>query len=228
MKPFSICFHHGTPHGAITAVSLPTQKIDVAPDILARLPLEERTYAETLRGYRKIQFVGGRIALAEVLNRLGVRPQPCLPNSRGAPSTPADISASISHKSEIAIAMATRSNGATLGVDIETLDTPRTHIARSILTESEYQIVSDLPPLRMWTATLLAFSIKESIYKALDPYVERYVSFKEAEVHPNPDGTVEVQLHLKHQEGPFLVQARYDWIRGYLVTSARVSSPQNK
>ncbi len=69
---------------------------------------------------------------------------------------------------------------------------------------------------------MLRFSIKESIYKALDPYVHRYVGFHEAEVHPDLQGTARVELRLKNGEGPLQVDARYHWIRGRILTSVRI------
>ncbi|MEZ4241894.1 MAG: 4'-phosphopantetheinyl transferase superfamily protein, partial [Myxococcota bacterium] len=86
----------------------------------------------------------------------------------------------------------------------------------------ELEAIADLDDGRRWIALLVRFSIKESIYKALDPYVSRYVGFHEAQVDPDLQGAARVELFLTQGEGPFTVEARYEWLHGRLVTSARI------
>ena len=69
---------------------------------------------------------------------------------------------------------------------------------------------------------LLRFSIKEAIYKAVYPYVRRYVDFSEAHVTPDPDGQAEVTLRLSQGEGPFRVEARYYWLDGRVLSTVRI------
>ena len=71
---------------------------------------------------------------------------------------------------------------------------------------------------------VLCFSLKEAIYKAINPLVGRYVSFKEASVAPASDGNVAVTLALKHAEGPFVAEARWLEISGHLLTTACVQA----
>ena len=76
---------------------------------------------------------------------------------------------------------------------------------------------------------LATFSVKESIYKALDPFVRRYVGFTEVELDPLPadltcpDRVVWVgaQMRLAEGEGPFEVQTTFCW-RDDPVSTARV------
>jgi 4'-phosphopantetheinyl transferase EntD len=68
-------------------------------------------------------------------------------------------------------------------------------------------------------------SAKESIYKALDPFVRRYVSFKEATLILGDDGRCEARLALGGGEGPFLteVACREIWAGGsFFLTSAAI------
>jgi enterobactin synthetase component D len=96
-----------------------------------------------------------------------------------------------------------------------------------VLTADELAAIAAFPDDRRWMSILLRFSIKESIYKALDPYVKRYVGFHEAEVWPGVDGMASVTLRLAGGEGPFSVDARYEWLRGRVLTSVRIrKSPQ--
>ena len=83
-----------------------------------------------------------------------------------------------------------------VGVDIET-DAPRaTDIARMVLTEDEELELAPLSPAERSREVLLRFSAKEAVYKALDPFVRRYVGFKEVSVSPRPDGSAGVVAHL--------------------------------
>jgi phosphopantetheine--protein transferase-like protein len=129
---------------------------------------------------------------------------------------------SITHKNTLALAMAARAAQGSLGVDLEDYGPPRLGIAKRILTEPEYAAVEALPESRRWLAVLVRFSIKEAIYKALDPFVRRYVGFHEARVTPDLHGRAEVVLDLSGHEGPFDVDARYEWLRGRILTSVRV------
>jgi 4'-phosphopantetheinyl transferase EntD len=68
----------------------------------------------------------------------------------------------------------------------------------------------------------LHFSIKEALYKAINPLISRYVSFQEATILPHPDGSVTVTLALAKQEGPFRAEARWSEISSHLLTTAAV------
>jgi len=57
---------------------------------------------------------------------------------------------------------------------------------------------------------MLRFSFKESLYKALNPILERYVEFLEAEVYPNPNnGTARIVFKL-HSGENFDYTAEYE------------------
>jgi 4'-phosphopantetheinyl transferase EntD len=222
VKDFSVAYHHATAHGVLTAVHLPDSPDPVPEHILASLPSAEAAHARTLRGYRQPQFVGGRIALRRACEQVGVRPTALLSDDRGAPVLPTGLSGSISHKRTIAVGMVARDIDGTLGVDIEEYAPARPTIEEHILVEEEQVAIADLAPDRKWMALLLRFSIKESIYKALDPHVRRHVGFHEAIVHPDLHGLASVRLQLANGEGPFKVDARYTWLHGRLLTSVRI------
>ncbi len=222
MQPFTIAFHHATPHGVLVGVHIPDSPEPVPDGALERLPLAEAEAARGLRGYRQGQFVGGRMALRRAADALGLRCPPILSTPRGAPAFPDGIAGSVSHKRTLAVGMVAHAHHGTLGVDLEDYGPPRPSIARHILTPPELAEVEAMPESRRWIATLMRFSIKESIYKALDPYVQRYVGFHEALVTPDLDNCAAVELRLAHHEGPFAVDARYEWLAGRLVTSVRI------
>ncbi len=221
MSPFDIAFQHATPHGVLTAVHLPDAPDPVPERVLARLPAEEAAFARSLRAYRQISFVGGRLALRTACVQLGDDPPAILPDEHGAPRLPEHVSGSISHKRTLAIGMVGQSRNGSLGVDLEEYAPARPNIAAAILTDPELATIERLPEDRRWIALLTRFSIKESIYKALNPHVRRYIDFKEAEVTPDLGGTATVTLSLANGEGPFAVEARYEWFQGRLLTSVR-------
>lgn len=206
----------------LTAIHIPDSPDPVPEHILAALPPEEAEHARELKGYRMGQFVGGRIALRRACEQLGVRPQAILSNERGAPVVPRGLVGSISHKGSLVVGMAASAGEGTLGVDLEDYGPPRPTIEEAILRPAEREAIRDLPDDRKWIALLMRFSIKESIYKALDPFVHRYVGFHEAEVTPDLHGMAEVTLHLERGEGPFEVDARYRWLQGRLLTTVRI------
>jgi enterobactin synthetase component D len=124
-------------------------------------------------------------------------------------------------------------DGLCVGVDIEPVpcvpSSPgdrgwnnRPDISSRVMTPEELAALAAIPePLRRRTV-VLHFSVKEAIYKAINPLVGRYVSFQEASLAAHPDGAVEVRLALKEKEGPFVAEARWMEIEGHLLTTAAV------
>ncbi len=232
VTPFTVAFTHATPHGVLTAIHIPDSPDPVPDGVLATLPAAESEHARGLRGYRQVQFVGGRIALRESCLVMGVRSGAILSDDRGAPLIPAGLAGSVSHKATLAVSMVARDGLGTLGVDLEDYGPQRLGIGPRVLTAVELAAIADHPTDRRWFGILVRFSLKEAIYKALDPYVHRYVGFHEAEVTPDVHGLAAVTLRLtppagpdgvaRAAEGPFEVDARYDWLHGRLVTSVRI------
>ncbi len=117
----------------------------------------------------------GRAALREAL----AMPDLEVPrDDRGAPVMPAGWLGSISHKRTRAVALVARDDGsgARIGVDLERAAEPRTAIEHRVLRPAE------LAALRDRREVTLYFAIKEAIYKAIDPFVRRYVGFTEVEI----------------------------------------------
>lgn len=134
---------------------------------------------------------------------------------------PAGLVGSVAHKTRLAVALVDVSEGQTVGVDLEELDRPRPKIARLVLRPEERAAVDALEPLHQWQAIATAFSIKESIFKAIDPYVRRYVGFQEASVDLQESERTLVRLELAQGEGPFCLDARWSLVDGHVLTSVR-------
>lgn len=197
-----IAFDLRLEHGRCIGVRLP------AP--LDRLVAEERALAARLVEARRDSWVGGRVALRTALERENVDAPAIVADDRGAPAVPRGIAASISHKGSVAVALVAREVRARIGVDVEQDAPPRVDVSARVLAEDEAGDV------------LLRFSAKEAIYKALDPFVRRYVAFKEVSVMPRADGSAEVRARLR--EGPFAIDVHWRRFDGLLLTTSRVDT----
>lgn len=222
MKPYSIAYQHASRHGIVAAIHLPTDPEPVPDAVWERLHPREIEAAQACAGLRRVSFVGGRLALRLAAQQLGVAPGPMLPDPLGAPTLPAGLVGSVSHKRALAVALVGRDFGATVGVDLEDYGPPRLGIAPRVLTPAELDAIAALDEERRWIALLLRFSLKEAVYKAISPWVRRYVGFHEAEVTPDTDGEAAIRLSLEGGEGPFHVEGTYAWLHGRLLTSVRL------
>ena len=220
-REFQSAFRGALPLGILAGIHLPPQPDPVSEEVLARLHPEECGLAKTFSGFKQVQWVGGRIALHQAMGELDQASEAILVGERGEPLLPAGISASISHKKDLAVALACRQSNGTLGIDLENPGHPRKGIADRVLTPREREEVDALPENRQWTGVLLRFSLKEALYKALHPHVYRHVGFQEAEVFPLLDGTAKITLSLAN-EGPFRIAARYHWLEGRLLSTVCV------
>lgn len=173
----------------------------------------EADYARTLPEARRATFVAGREALRAAMAELSVAERalasggehgPILRNHRGAPALPAAVAGSVSHKRTLAMAavMPRASTLQYVGLDLERRPTERDlesrSVASKILTGREYEYVQQWGDhtLEGREQVLVHFALKEAVYKAIDPYVERYVRFTEVELALSPSGTADVTLLL--------------------------------
>jgi 4'-phosphopantetheinyl transferase EntD len=188
-------------HGACVIVELGD------PDAaLARLPSAEQELARAMAPFRRGSYVAGRTALHLAL----ASDAAVLSDDRGAPILPAGWVGSVSHKGTCAAALVAPAGQGHIGVDLEDAAPPRQDIARRILTPREQATLPDRAG-----AVTLRFSIKEAIYKALDPYVRRYVGFTEVELEFTGEAvTVSTAL-------PFAIEATWREHAGYWLATAR-------
>jgi enterobactin synthetase component D len=212
-------------HGRCVCVRLPDA--DAMLDAVAEEALapEERAFAAKLVAMRRRSWVGGRVAMREALERAGLQAPAVLADGRGAPAMPEGVAGSISHTHAFAAALVLREQrgaSARIGLDIERDEEGTIDVAPKVLTDDELDEIAGLRPPDRWREVLMRFSAKEAIYKALDPFVHRYVGFKEVAVTPLPGGNADVRLHLAENEGPFVAELRWLRIEGLALTTARV------
>ena len=200
------------------AVAIPVD-MEVGHAILAD---EEKAFAADLKDRRRRTWIAGRVALRLALAREGIAHGSILATPRGAPRLPDGVVGSVSHKDHVAVALVARASDASLGVDVEVDARRRYDVAHHVLTDDEQLEMETLDPETKERDVLLRFSAKESIYKAVDPFVQRYVSFQEAYVAPRADGGARAELRMKPEEGRFDVDVRWLARDGLFVTTARV------
>lgn len=173
---------------------------------------------------RRNQFLAGRGCLRRALAALQVAAPPLLVDGRGAPLLPLGVTGSISHKDTQAIALAAHHTDATsalgrVGVDLERALPPRRDVSHRILTEPELAQLQGMSDVQRGRAVTLRFSIKEAMYKALDPMVQRYIGFREVSLVWHGD-TVEVQpLSLDGQR--YAVDVWWTEVDGFWISTAR-------
>jgi phosphopantetheine--protein transferase-like protein len=212
--------------GACVGVALPESDDFALPP---ELHPDEAAYARTLAPARRAGWVGGRVAMRAALAGLGLPPAGAmLATSRGAPALPPGVAGSVSHKRELAVAIAARARGtppATLGIDVEIPRRLRHDISRHVLTPDERAALAPLDAGAREAEVLWRFAAKEAIYKALDPWVERMVSFQEVTLVRAAGGGTEVRLALTGGEGPFAVELEDAGDAALVLIAARVSRP---
>jgi enterobactin synthetase component D len=207
-------------HGLCVGVKLPVEGADEA------LLDAEKAHAANLGDVSRRSWVGGRVAMRLAAVRLGLVLPPIMADDRGAPALPPGTLGSISHKEDVAVALLRLDGGGMggkLGVDVEQDRPGKLDISRKVLRPEEVEALAGLDEPRRGSDVLLRFSAKEAIYKALDPYVRRYVGFTEVSLHVREDGTALVEPHLSDGEGPFDFEVRWMRAHGLIVTTAWVT-----
>ncbi|HTA21021.1 MAG TPA: 4'-phosphopantetheinyl transferase superfamily protein [Polyangia bacterium] len=219
-----LAFARTVSFGRLVGVALPDRPGDVDA-LAAGLPPTERAHALTLPSARRVTWVGGRVALRAAAADLGVvASAPISTTPRGAPVLPAGLAGSIAHKRTLAVALAARvAADVTLGVDVEIERAPRVDISERVLTLDERRRVDALAPPARDREVLALFAAKEAVYKGLDPWLGRYVSFQEVELARREDGALAAVFAPRADEPSFVLEVHEEVIlAGHIVMTARV------
>lgn len=130
---------------------------------------------------RLSSYLSGRIAVRYALENLGEPTTHISIGRNGEPAWPADITGSITHSESLAIAICTnKSKGILVGIDTEQLTTSNKleNLKNIISNPSEVnKIIEVLGWPSVGEAKLLIFSAKESLFKALHKYIQKYLDF---------------------------------------------------
>ena len=220
--PFPTVFELDLSHGMCVGVRIPEGLDTLEPREIAELVPAEIRHAENLRRLRRVTWVAGRVAMRRAIElATGSAPERAiLPDDRGAPILLPGLAGSISHKRTLAVAMVSDAAAGTLGVDIEERRPRVRDIARRVLTPEEMSRVESLAGDQRAVAVLLRFSLKEAVYKAIDPYFRRFIGFREVAVFPDDSGEAAVELRVT-SERDLRIEARWAIHGDYFLTSAR-------
>jgi 4'-phosphopantetheinyl transferase EntD len=210
-------------HGLCIGVHLPEGPDTIDALAASALCAEEHAFALAMSAPRRRSWIGGRVALHRALERAGFASGAIFADDRGAPTLPAGIVGSISHKDDLAVALVAIGTSARVGVDIEADGARSQDIASIVLADDEQTELASFAGSERAREVLLRFSAKEAIYKALDPFVRRYVAFREVSVSPRPDGTAEVRARLGAEASGLSIESRWTRRQGFVLTTARVS-----
>ncbi|MFG6657121.1 4'-phosphopantetheinyl transferase [Scandinavium sp. M-37] len=118
---------------------------------------------------RRAEYLAGRYLAQQWLSKNGYGQRPVLSDEQGIPLWPVGVSGSISHTERIALCVMIDSpKGVGIGVDVENLIAPEDAavLHQAIIGGEEYRYLKQVP-LAFHAALTLAFSAKESVYKAL-------------------------------------------------------------
>jgi len=184
---------------------------DELADAFAALPDDERAIASQLGPKRRGEHVAGRVAMRMLLPdapSIGV-------TDRGGPQMPAGWVGSISHKPAVAAALVAPAGAGHVGVDLEVATARPIDVSSRILTPRERAALPD-----RGAAVTLRFAIKEAIYKAVDPFVRRYVGFTEVELDVGDDGSCAVTV-VDPARLPLMIEARWRELDGFWLATAR-------
>jgi enterobactin synthetase component D len=198
-----------TPFGRLVMASL---RGGVDASVL--LP-EEQDLSAKMAPRRVATFAGGRVAMRRALAGLGIAAGPIGSTPRGAPLLPQPVVGSLSHKEDVAVALAAiRAGTENIGVDLEVEEPLRVDISRRVCRPEEIDELGRLGGPERDARVRVTFAVKEAIYKAIDPVVQRYVAFDEvALVFEGNDG-VSAVLHLDPPGGDFAMELAYERIAG--------------
>ncbi|WP_434523983.1 4'-phosphopantetheinyl transferase family protein [Photorhabdus asymbiotica] len=153
---------------------------------------------------RRAEYLAARYCARQLLAQLGQPEFNLISGNDRAPIWPQGICGSVSHSIHRAIVLAApQTNNRLIGVDVETIvnHNNMNEMTKMVLNDREILFLNNyhLPPEQMFT---LAFSVKESLFKALYPHVKRFFGFEAAEVIAlsleNNEITLQLQETLTH------------------------------
>ncbi|NRN27836.1 4'-phosphopantetheinyl transferase family protein [Photorhabdus heterorhabditis] len=133
---------------------------------------------------RRAEYLAARYCARQLLAQLGQPEFNLISGNDRAPIWPQGICGSVSHSAHSVIVLAApQTNNRLIGVDIETIVNHQNmnEMIKMVLNDKEILFLNHchLSPEQVFT---LAFSVKESLFKALYPHVKRFFGFEAAEI----------------------------------------------
>lgn len=149
---------------------------------------------------RRAEYLASRLCVRHAVSQLGIEDFLLANDCDRAPIWPQGITGSLSHTHHcISLLLAKTTSGKILGVDCEQVMKHQTaqEMQSMIVTAQEMAVLrhSGLP---FATALTVAFSLKESLYKALFPQLRQFMNFDAAEIVRCTPNAEQVTLRLTH------------------------------
>ena len=191
------------------------------------LPPAERSLIERAVEHRRREFAAGRIIARSLLAKADAATGALLSDNDRVPMWPRSVVGSITHcRSLCAVAVASRTLSAGIGIDVEPARPLDEDLHAQILREAERGRVDALPSALRPLGGILVFSIKEAVYKAIYPERRVFLDFQQVEiVFTDEDGFVaEVLVPGASLPGHTRIHGRYRVADGH-VASAVVLPP---
>ncbi len=162
--------HFPQQHGLLSRCGL-------VADRTSELFEEERAAIAGSIDQRRAEFSAGRVLAHELIAELG-HPVTAIPRADRAPIWPPGLCGSISHSDcVVACVVAERGRYDALGIDTERVGRISDRVVPKLFTASETERLG-ADPLKQ----AIAFSAKESGFKATYPIGRTYIGFQEAEI----------------------------------------------
>ncbi|MEN9797517.1 MAG: hypothetical protein RL653_1213 [Pseudomonadota bacterium] len=159
--------------------------------------------------------------MARALAALGAPPGPIPRGVRGAPVAPPRFRCSISHAPSLAAGLAAPDEGWEIGVDLEPWQ-PVSPLLASVLLSSRERAAHDaLVGEEAAGDLLLRLAIKEALYKALDPWLGRFVAPAEVSLQLSTGGSGLAELEPARGERAFELEYAWQWLAGHVLATAR-------
>ena len=158
---------------------------------------------------RQAAYLAGRLCASDALDHAGSTERHVARDRNGAPIWPAGYRGSITHAGTHAGAVVTQAETCReVGLDFEDIGNPdaAAEIADLILTDRDRHTISEIAAFDTATATILIFSLKESLYKAIYPMLEVDAGFEDAELIQAEGGLA--NLRLSRRLGPTLPEGQ--------------------
>ncbi|MCS4307009.1 4'-phosphopantetheinyl transferase EntD [Rheinheimera pacifica] len=156
---------------------------------------------------RRCEYLAGRVLFQQLLQEHNQPAWPLLNTPAGAPLWPPGYTGSVSHSDGTAICcLCPTGVYQATGIDIETILSTKTgtDIEQLILQPAEQHLLRQLTAVTYTELLTIAFSAKESLYKALYPQVQRFFGFEDAAITNIKAETQQFTLCLTSPLGPQL------------------------
>ena len=146
-------------------------------DYRGQLLSEEISALESMAEKRQQEFSSGRYCAHRCQALLALNPEPILREGRSPVWPSTAYTGSISH-CDIAAVAAITTKQKSIGIDIERTDRVKEKLLNALFTQKELAVLAELPNI----APAVAFSAKESGYKAIFPRGAQFIGLHEAAV----------------------------------------------